>query len=225
MDTTLEQRLQNLVEIFLDENSRINLSGHRTPEACWDGNVRDSLAYVEIHEKLNAVSPIHRILDIGTGGGFPAMPLALALPDITVTAVDSTRKKIDAVRRIIERVSIPNLKTIVGRTEDLGHDVGLREKFDAVMARGVAALSPLLEYCSPFVRGGGWIVLWKSMTIESELAASERAQRLLHCTLQFSHSYDLGGTWGTRQLLVFKKAGTLPKIYPRAVGTPTSDPL
>jgi 16S rRNA (guanine527-N7)-methyltransferase len=226
MDPHNEQQLHRLVEIFLAENAHINLSAHRTAEACWDGNVRDSLPYLDIHPRLEREgAPIRSIIDVGTGGGFPALPLAMLLPDVTVTAMDSTRKKIDAVGRMAEALALKNLRIAVGRAEELGRNANMREKFDVVLARAVAALPTLLEYCSPFVRPGGWIVLWKSMDIGEELQASERAQSELHCPFSFLHPYDIGGTWGQRQLLVFHKETRLSPQYPRKTGVPGKEPL
>lgn len=208
--------------MFLDENSRINLSAHRTAEACWVANVLDSLALLEVLPQIGSPGTI---LDLGSGGGFPALPLAIALPHTTVTALDSVRKKMEAVKRIAERIQLTNLSIAIGRAEELGRNRNMREHFDIVTARAVSALPVLLEYCSPFVRNGGWIVLWKSLDIADELTASARAQSELRCALSFRHEYDLGGDWGRRQLLIFRKEAPLGAQYPRPVGEPGKQPL
>jgi 16S rRNA (guanine527-N7)-methyltransferase len=115
--------------------------------------------------------------------------------------------------------------TIAERTEVLGRDVKHREKYDVVTSRAVAPLNVLLEYCSPFAKVNGQIVVWKSMHIDEELAASANAQKMLGCALTSTHEYTLPGDFGTRQLLIFTKTKTLPMEYPRKVGIPKQQPL
>ncbi|TSC79883.1 MAG: 16S rRNA (guanine527-N7)-methyltransferase [Candidatus Peregrinibacteria bacterium Gr01-1014_25] len=223
-----ERMLRKLVDVFLDENSRINLSAHRTSESCWTGNILDSLAFLDVLSpgpNPEFRIPSDSLLDLGTGGGFPALPLAICLPGMTVTAMDATRKKVDAVRRIADRLALPNLRTLVGRAEDIGRMPQHRARYDIVTSRAVAALSTLLEFCVPLARVGGCVVLWKSMDIDEELRTSANAQKQLHCSLVQTHRYDLGGNWGTRQLLVFRKDKATPAAYPRRTGLPGKDPL
>ena len=214
-------RLRTLVDVFLAENANINLSAHRTPEACWEANVLDSLAFLDIAPKL---SPIMTIIDVGTGGGFPLLPLAMLLPDVRCTGIDSTKKKVDAIGRIVKALNLPNVSLTAGRAEDLGRDPAQRERYDIVTARAVAALPTLLEYCAPFARPGGSIVLWKSEKIDDELKASTEAQRILQCPLASQWHYTLGNR-GARQLLIFRKIGHLRPLYPRGRGLPGTKPL
>ncbi len=218
----LQERLMRLRDAVLDENTRINLTALREPEACWIGNVLDSLALLEILEKLGAVQSM---IDVGTGGGFPLLPLAVALPDARFVGLDSTKKKIDAVRRIADVQKIINIDLVAARAEDAARDPAHRERYDVVTARAVADLSELLEYTSPFARIGGHIVLWKSLHADDELRLSTAAQRALHCPLEFGHTYALPGDFGERQLLVFRKGAATPKLYPRPTGVPGKTPL
>lgn len=228
MDSLTEQRLRRLVDVFLAENAKLNLSALRTPEQCWMGNVMDSLALLEILPSLTpatrAMSDM-KLLDVGTGGGFPLLPLAICLPELQVVGLDSTKKKIDAVRRIAETMELTNAHVMCGRAEEAGRDGRLREQFDIVTARAVAPIHSLLEYCSPFTRPMGYIVLWKSMHIDEELHDSLLARAELSCQLKTQHRYDLGKGWGERQLLVFQKTSALSKKYPRGVGVPKKEPL
>jgi len=218
----LEERLKHLQEIFLAENENINLTALRTPDACWHGNILDSLAFLNITAKL---PPVSSLIDIGTGGGFPLLPLALALPEIRCTGLDSIGKKIAAIGRVAQAVGIPNLALVAERAEVLGQNKKHREQYDVVTSRAVAPLNILLEFASPLAKQGGHIVLWKSMNVEQELKDSEKAQRLLHCPLVFTQQYTLEKDFGTRQLLVFRKGLPLPKMYPREVGMPKREPL
>ncbi len=218
----LQSALEKLRDRVLDENTRINLTALREPEACWIGNVLDSLPLLDILEKLGDA---RTLLDVGTGGGFPLLPLAIALPDWTLTGLDSTGKKIEAIRRIAAAEGITNVKLVIARAEDAARDPLHREQYDVVTARAVADLSVLLEYTSPFVKQGGHIVLWKSLHAQEELSRSAKAQHHLHTPFAFSHTYSLPSDFGERQLLVFRKGAATPKLYPRPVGVPGKEPL
>ncbi|TSC57406.1 MAG: 16S rRNA (guanine527-N7)-methyltransferase [Candidatus Peregrinibacteria bacterium Greene0416_19] len=234
--TDAERRLRELVSAFLSENQHINLSALRTEDQCWIGNVLDSLALLGVLPKFSilptsppglrrASNSQFTILDVGTGGGFPLLPLAITLPDAKLTGLDATQKKIDAVRRIADALELTNVELIAARAEILGHDPLHRETYDIVTARAVAPISVLLEYASPFAKVGGRVVLWKSMHIEEELKDSLLARAEVSCHLVDQHEYVLPGDWGKRQLLVFEKSATLSKKYPRAVGVPGKKPI
>lgn len=218
----LEKRLEKLRDVFLAENEHINLSALRTPELCWHGNILDSLAFGNIEGKIPAFSSL---IDIGTGGGFPLLPLALAYPDVRCTGFDSIGKKIAAIGRIAQQVGIPNLTLIAERAEILGQDKKHRESYDIVTSRAVAPLNILLEYASPLCKVGGHVVLWKSMNVDEELKDSAKAQRALHCPLLFAQQYTLEKDFGTRQLLVFRKGNQLAREYPRPIGMAKKEPL
>lgn len=200
-----EGKLRELVREFLVENATINLSAHRTEERCWTGNVLDSLALLEVIPLLPMTPPQLKILDVGTGGGFPLLPLAVCLKGAAFTGIDATAKKVAAVRRIAEVSGLRNVELIVGRAEALGQDAALRKRFDVVTARAVAGTSALLELCAPFARPGGKIVLWKSLRADMEIRDSLEAQEKLGCHLAARHEYDLPGSWGRRLLLIFEK--------------------
>jgi 16S rRNA (guanine527-N7)-methyltransferase len=218
----LHDRLQELTRVFLAENAKLNLSALRTEETCWNGNVLDSLPLLD-HPEI--VSSAKTLLDLGTGGGFPLFPLAIALPELTCTGLDSVGKKVEALKRINAVLQLKNIRTLTGRAEVLAHMREHRERYDIVTSRAVAPLNALLEYAAGFVKVGGCIVLWKSLHIDEELKASESAQRLLTCTLERSHRYVLPGDWGERQLLIFRKGQALGKQFPREVGMAKSKPL
>lgn len=220
-----DERLRELMRVFLAENGNINLSALRTEEACWIGNILDSLAYLDIAKRYQPEAKSYRLIDIGTGGGFPLLPIAITLPQVACTGLDTIRKKVDAVARIAKELKLNNVTMLAERAEVLGKEKKHREKYDVVVSRAVAPLNVLLEYCSPFCANRGSIVLWKSVHIEEELKQSEHAQRLLACKLVEQHRYALPGDFGTRQLLIFKKTANLSDDYPRKVGLPKKEPL
>jgi len=166
-----------------------------------------------------------QIFDLGTGGGFPLLPLAICLPEAQLTGLDSTQKKIAAVERIAKELDLENLNLIAGRAEELGRDPAHREQYDLVLSRAVAELNVLLELCAPLCKVGGEIVLWKSMKIDKELEDSLMARAELTCHLIGQHEYELGGKFGKRQLLVFEKTSPTKEKYPRKVGEPKKNPI
>lgn len=187
----------------------------------------------KIREELkNSPSPLEkglgvevRILDLGTGGGFPLLPLAICLPHCTFVGLDSVQKKISAVNRIMKAMNITNVSLVCGRAEELGRDTHHREQYDMVVCRAVAEINVLLEYIAPFVKVGGWILLWKSMNIDEELKNSLSARAELTCHLKGSEPYELPGNFGKRQILLFQKTSKTADKYPRDVGIPKNQPL
>jgi len=219
-----EAHLRQLVRVFLTENQKLNLSAFRTEEACWVGNVLDSLALIEVLPRLQ-LSASSQILDVGTGGGFPLLPLAICLPQHRFVGIEARKKKVDAVQRIVDALALQNVELVVGRAEELGHDREHREKFDLVLARALSELPILLEECAPFARVKGYMISWKSLTIDRELRDSLLTRAELSCHLMLQHPYELPGRFGRRQLLVFEKTAPTPEKYPRAVGVPAKRPL
>jgi len=219
----IEQRLHALVTAFLAENANINLSAFRTEETCWNGNVLDSVAVLDVIAKRAKQST--KILDLGTGGGFPLLPLAISLPHCHFYGVDSVQKKISAIDRIMKTLNLTNVSLICGRAEELGRDAAHREQYDFVTCRAVAEINVLVEYAAPFLKVGGTLLLWKSLTIDQELKDSLLARAELSCHLQDSYQYELPGDWGKRQILIFQKAAKTSHKYPREVGIPKKEPL
>lgn len=216
-----ERRLRELMAAFLIENQKINLSAYREEEQCWIGNILDSIGGIREAEFGKGM----HVLDLGTGGGFPLLPLAILFPDVRFTGLDATKKKIEAVRRISNHLAFTNVDLLIGRAEDLGREPHLREQFDAVLSRAVATLSTLLEFMSPFTRVGGRNFCYKSLTIEEEVLRSVEARMQMKTRLIERREYVLPAGWGRRQLLIFQKTAALTMEFPRAVGIPKKMPL
>lgn len=222
------EALDRLVDIFLAENARLNLSALRTKEQCAIGNVLDSLAFLDGARSLFGErweEQERLVLDLGTGGGFPLLPLALMLPSWKFTGLDATLKKITAVDRMVSALGLSNVSTMCGRSEVIANDAGHRAKYDIVLARAVAPLSTLIEYCIPFTKLYGYCVFWKSMHVAEELCMALPACDALSAKLVQSYRYTLPGTWGERQLLVYQKTAPTLDVYPRKVGVPKEKPL
>lgn len=230
-----EAKLRELLGLFLEENKKLNLSAFRTEENCWNGNVLDSVAAAELDLFMKEGLSV---LDVGTGGGFPLLPLAILLPQQRFVGMDATKKKIDAVQRIMEALHLTNVSLVTGRAEELGQDPAHRQQYDIVLSRAVAPINVLLELCAPFAKVGGRVIFWKSMKIDGELQESLLARAELSCRLVDRYEYDLdatglptvapakrGGGWGKRQLLIYEKQFATKEKYPRAVGVPAKHPL
>lgn len=241
LEPETEQRLKDIVPVFLEENSKLNLSAFRDEDSIWNGNVLDSVPAVDVLSALTPLPPsptggggkapkglggegLH-ILDLGTGGGFPLFPLAILLPDAQLTGLDATQKKVDAVERMMGTLGITNVSLVCGRAEKLGHDPEHREQYDVVLSRAVAPTNVLLELCAPFAKVGGHVILWKSMKVDEELQDSLLARAELSCQLSDQHEYELPKDWGRRQLLIFEKRHQTSEKYPRDVGIPKKNPL
>lgn len=220
-----EAELHRLATIFLGENKKLNLSAFRTEELCWSGNVLDSISLLHAFDVLPELKELRRMLDIGTGGGFPLLPLAISLPDVSCMGLDSIAKKQDAVQRIVDAMEINNVQLICDRCEVTGHQPSYRGTFDLVTARAVAPLPILLEYAVPFLRIGGLCAFWKSDKVAAELSSTVRAQKVLHAPFVRTYEYDLGEKWGRRTIIFFRKIRETPEEYPRETGQPKSRPL
>ena len=223
-----DQVLRALNAIFTAENKKLNLSAFRTEDHSWVGNILDSLSVLELMPELFGKDWDARklkVLDIGTGGGFPLLPMALTMSSARFTGMDATRKKIDAIDRIGHQMGLQNMELVSGRFEEMAHQSEFRECFDMVTARAVAPLNTLIEYAVPFLKVRGRCVFWKSLHIADELRLSLNAAKALKAKLVHTHKYCLPLDWGERELLVFEKTHETLEIYPRRVGVPKAKPL
>ena len=220
-----EQKLRQLVSVFLSENKKLNLSAFRSEEHCFVGNVLDSIALLEAFKHIQGLHVPATLIDIGTGGGFPLLPLAICLPESTCIGIDSVQKKVDAVERIVVSMQLKNVALICGRTEELGHQKEFRETADLVTARAVAPIPVLLEYAVPFLKVGGFCAFWKSSKVADELQSSVTAQKLLGVSFAGTYEYELESGFGKRLILFFQKNKATKQDYPQQTGVPKAKPL
>lgn len=213
-------RLARFVTALLDENSRHNLTAVRDEAGVWARHICDALALLPL---LDAEQPA-RLLDVGSGGGLPGMPLACVRPELNVTLLDSTRKKIDATTRIAAAAGVQNVRGIWGRAESLAHEPTHRERFDLVTARAVASLDQLVELCAAFVRVGGLCVFPKSQQgVAAELPAALPIARRCGIAHESTHAYRLPDESTDRVLVIFRKRSPTPRDLPRdgsRIGSP-----
>ena len=164
-------------------------------------------------------------MDIGTGAGFPGIPLKIMYPDTDFTLLDSLNKRIKFLDEVIRQTSLKNIETLHGRAEDYAKNRDYREKFDVCVSRAVANLSILSEYCLPYVKVGGCFIAYKAGQLDEELKASERAVKLLGGEIADVHKLTLPDTDIDRTFVVIKKTAATSKKYPRKAGLPAKEPL
>ena len=215
----MEEIYKKLTEYILDWNEKINVTAIRDPEEFYEKNIRDSLVVMELPEFRDA----KRILDLGTGGGFPGLPLAIACPDKEFFLLDSVAKKLKVVAAAAEEFGLENVDVLNMRAEDLAKWPAYRESFDAVVSRAVANMSTLSEYCLPFVKKGGYFIAYKTEEAMDEIKAAERAISLLGGKVE---KIVPGGIEGSGHIFaVVRKEMTTPPKYPRKAGLPSKSPL
>lgn len=213
-----EAQLQRFYDHLIETNKHTNLTRITALEDFLYRHLLDSLTLEPLLPKQA------RLADIGSGAGFPALPLAIVRPDIQVTAVESIGKKCAFIQEAAEQLKLTDFTVRNERSESLGQDPKLREHFDIVSARAVAALPVLLELCLPLVKMGGAFLAMKGLSYEEELQASTKALKELGGELKEVKTFAHPSLAGSR-LLIIKKVRPTPAKYPRTVGLPAKQPL
>lgn len=215
-------RLRAFVSALLAENKKLNLTAVRDPQTAWRVHVADSLALLP---RIRACE-IRTLLDLGSGGGVPGLPLACALPSLHITLLDSTQKKIAACQRIAEAIGLTNVAFLAVRAEEAAHQTPNRERYDAATARAVAKLPHLIEWVSGFVRPGGVAWLFKTPGAAAiEIPTTERACELCRLQLVAQHVYRLPEETDNRVILEYAKTAILPVRLPRPATQSQQRPL
>ena len=213
-------KFQKYYEILIERNKVMNLTAITEVNDVVTKHFVDSISLINYFDLNNK-----KIIDVGTGAGFPGIPLAIILENTEFTLMDSLNKRINFLNDVIELCELNNVTTIHSRAEDLGRNVEYREKFDICVSRAVANLSTLLEYCIPFVKVGGSFISYKSGDVDEEIVASKSSQDKLSCIIDKKISFTLNGTDMSRSFVKFDKKGILSKKYPRQAGKPKKEPL
>ena len=219
-DKQLEQ-FQIFFDYLIEVNQVMNLTAITEMKEVVLKHFIDSITVIKYYD----FDDIKNVIDMGTGAGFPGIPLAIMLPNVQFTLMDSLNKRINFLNQVIEKCDLKNVVCIHSRAEDLGKDEIHREKYDVCVSRAVANLSILLEYCIPFVKVGGRFISYKSILAEDELMKSESAQKELGCFLKQNITFEIPDTDYQRCFLVFEKNKVLKKKYPRQSGMPKKCPL
>jgi len=213
-------QFQRYRQALLDWNTRVNLTAITSPEEVLSKHFLDSLSLLQAYDR-----PQTRLLDIGSGAGFPGLPLKIVRPQWRVVLVEATGKKVAFLQHMIEILELPGVTAIHARAEELARQREYRAAFDVVTARAVAALPVLLEYAAPFCRAGGTIILLKKGDLAAELAQGKRAARQLGASLAADQPVALAGLADSRRLLVWQQRSLCPQQYPRSHAAMVKNPL
>ena len=200
--------------MLADWNTRVNLTAITAPEDVAKKHFLDSLAAAP-YLKAGA-----SVADVGTGAGFPGLPLLILRPDLKVTLIDSLQKRLVFLEAVLKELKL-TAECVHARAEDAGQNPRYREQFDAALTRAVSGLPVLCELTLPLVKVGGISIAYKGDSAE-ELAASKNALAVLHATAE---RVTVPSDYGARELVILTKTGTTPKQYPRKAGTPAKNPL
>ena len=216
-----QEQFDTYYRILVEWNKVMNLTGITEYDEVNEKHFLDSLMIVKSFD----MSKVFSIIDIGTGAGFPGIPLKIVFPEIQVVLLDSLNKRIRFLDEVIQQLGLEKIETIHGRAEDFAKKTQYREKFDFCVSRAVANLAILSEYCLPYVKIGGYFVSYKSEDIDKEVEQAENSVQILGGTVEEVKKFKLPGTEIGRSIIKIKKIKPTAKKYPRKAGLPAKEPL
>lgn len=222
LNSKQKEQFEAYYEMLIQWNSISNLTAIIEYEEVYKKHFIDSLAM--INAGSNIFSYNEKVIDVGTGAGFPGIPLKIAFPELDLTLLDSQNKRVKFLDHVINVLNLKGIVTLHGRAEDLAKRE-MREKFDLCVSRAVANLSTLSEYCLPFIKIGGFFISYKSGEITEEILDSKSAVTILGGKISDKITYNLPNSDITRNLIAIKKINNTPDTYPRKAGIPKKRPL
>jgi 16S rRNA (guanine527-N7)-methyltransferase len=215
------KKLSQYVDLLKNKNEELNLTAITDMHQIWIKHILDSLMAVPFFE----IKPGLQVIDIGTGGGLPGIPLAILFPSINFTLVDSVQKKITAAEEFARELNLKNVRCIASRAETLGHEKAHRDQYDLVLTRAFAPLRILIELTVPFIHFYGYVIAYKGPEYISELSQSQNAITKLQAESPRIFQYSLPEDMGDRTIIRITKKRTTPDAYPRRDGMPAKRPL
>lgn len=213
------KQFQIYYEMLIEKNKVMNLTAITEFDEVVEKHFLDSISLIRAKNLNQTIS----VLDLGTGAGFPGIPLKIVFPELKVTLADSLNKRVLFLQEVIDTLELKDIEAIHGRAEDLARDKKYREQFDLCVSRAVANLSTLTEYCIPFVKLDGEFISYKSGDCEEEVTSAKSAIFLLGGKVKEIIKFELGESG--RSFIVIEKVKGTPKTYPRKAGTPSKKPL
>lgn len=215
------EKLLKYYEMLIEKNKVMNLTAITEFDEVVEKHFIDSLSIVRVID----MEIVHSIIDIGTGAGFPGIPVKIMFPHVKVTLVDSLNKRVNFLNEVIENLELSDIEAYHGRAEDYGRDKKFREKYDVCVSRAVANLASLSEYCMPFVKPDGYFISYKAGDCEKEIDNSKNAIKILSGKIEKVEKFSLPDSEISRSLIKIKKIKNLSNKYPRKSGIPSRNPL
>ncbi len=215
------EQFQTYYELLVEWNEKMNLTGITEREAVYEKHFYDSVTLSFFVEMDKAAS----LADIGSGAGFPSIPLKICFPHLKVTIVDSLNKRIQFLQHVVQSLKLEDVQCVHGRAEDIARLAPHRDAYDIVTARAVARLSGLNELCLPFVRNGGIFAAMKGADPGEELKEAKRSMAELKAKLTSTEHLKLPFEQSDRHILIMAKQGATPAKYPRKAGLPLKQPI
>lgn len=213
-------------ELLIEKNKVMNLTAITDKEDVIVKHFIDSIALIPylLDKGININNKL-KIIDIGTGAGFPGLPLKIMMPDVKFTLLDSLNKRVSFLNEVIDELKLKDIEALHGRAEDYASDNKYREKYDICVSRAVANLSTLSEYCIPFVKENGFFISYKAGESEEEINNSKNAIKILGGKINKVEEFILPGTDASRVFVFIRKQELTDKKYPRKAGVPAKKPL
>lgn len=219
IDNVSAEKFAVYMELLREWNEKINLTAITDEEGILVKHFFDSCSISEFVDNNS------KIIDIGTGAGFPGLPLKIVNDTLNLTLVDSLNKRINFLNEVKNKLGLKNVETVHGRAEDVGIDNKYREKYDFAVSRAVAELRILVEYLLPLVKVGGKVIAMKGPNIDEEVENTKKAVKLLGGEIERIESFRLGNTDNERTIIIIKKIKNTESKYPRKAGIPRKNPL
>lgn len=221
LDEIQKKQFTDFYEYLVEKNKVMNLTGITEFQEVLIKHFLDSLTCV----KAVDMSRIKRIMDIGTGAGFPGVPLKIAFPHLEACLLDSLKKRVNFLEETFQLLKLENITAIHGRAEEYAKNKQYRETYDLCVSRAVSNLATLSEYCLPYVKTGGYFISYKSGTVQEEVEQAQKAVKILGGKIQDVVYFQLPDSEIQRSLVVIEKIKATPGRYPRKAGTPLKEPL
>ncbi|MGB6297904.1 MAG: 16S rRNA (guanine(527)-N(7))-methyltransferase RsmG [Rivularia sp. (in: cyanobacteria)] len=224
-----QTQFQHLYELILVRNRQLNLTRITNPEDFWEKHLWDSLRGIKFlisaQKREGEERKKIKIIDLGTGAGFPGIPAAMIVNNCTINLVDSTKKKINFIDSILPKLNLNNVKATTCRAEEIGREPKHREKYDIALIRAVASASACAEYTLPLLKQGGLAVIYRGSLTETENLSMENAVQQLGGRIESIEQFNTPLSKSDRHCLYLRKVAATPAKFPRAVGVPSRNPL
>ena len=225
LDQNQIRQFDTYFNLLVEWNKVMNLTGITEYEDVWEKHYIDSLSIV----KIQNMDHFEKLIDVGTGAGFPGIPLKIAFPELKITLMDSLQKRLTFLNEVIKTLGITDIETVHMRAEDGGKNMKYREQYDLVVSRAVSALAALSEFCLPFAKVGGYFIPYKSVALnendKEEMQSGKKAIRILGGQVENIFTTNIPEIDAERKFVFVKKIQSTDMKYPRKAGTVTKKPL